>query len=145
MPTPQHPIPSDREPRPDIAAAVIVDAGTVLLVQRRVPEGPLVWQFPAGKTEPGEIPAEAAVREAREETGLVVEAVAELGQRLHPVTGRQMHYVACRSVAGAAAAAAPREIAAAAWCDREALAARIPDGVFAPVAAYLDRTLRRQS
>ncbi|HEY8982450.1 MAG TPA: NUDIX domain-containing protein, partial [Streptomyces sp.] len=40
--------------RPEIAAAVIVRGGRVLLVRRRVAEGELVWQFPAGKVEVGE-------------------------------------------------------------------------------------------
>jgi 8-oxo-dGTP diphosphatase len=37
-----------------IAAAVIVSNGRVLLVRRRVQEGRLSWQFPAGKVELGE-------------------------------------------------------------------------------------------
>ena len=47
-----------------IAAAVIVSKGTVLLIRRRTAEGQLSWQFPAGMVEPGETPADAAVREA---------------------------------------------------------------------------------
>jgi 8-oxo-dGTP pyrophosphatase MutT (NUDIX family) len=51
-----------------IAAAVIVVDGR--LFRRAVAEGALVWQFPAGKVEPGESAEDAAVREAGEETGL---------------------------------------------------------------------------
>ena len=36
-----------------VAAAVIVDGVRVLLVRRAVAEGRLLWQFPAGKAEPG--------------------------------------------------------------------------------------------
>ncbi|MFD5886439.1 NUDIX hydrolase [Streptomyces sp. NPDC060334] len=39
-----------------VAAAVIVVDQRVLLVRRRVAEGALAWQFPAGKIEPEETP-----------------------------------------------------------------------------------------
>ena len=58
-----------------IAAAVIVKDGQVLMVRRRVKEGQLSWQFPAGAVEPGETGEEAAVRETREEVGLTVAAI----------------------------------------------------------------------
>ncbi|MEM6313154.1 MAG: NUDIX domain-containing protein, partial [Planctomycetota bacterium] len=51
------------------ACAIIVDDGRVLL-QRRADTGE--WGTVGGAVDPGETPAEAAVREAREETGLHV-------------------------------------------------------------------------
>ncbi|GAA3730547.1 hypothetical protein GCM10022225_10460 [Plantactinospora mayteni] len=66
---------NQRDDRAPIAAAVIVDNGRVLLVRRRVNEGQLSWQFPAGEVEPEEPAEEAAVREAGEETGLTVHSV----------------------------------------------------------------------
>ena len=51
--------------RPAIAAAVIINDGQVLLVRRRVKEGELSWQFPAGQVEPGETGEQAAVRETQ--------------------------------------------------------------------------------
>ena len=81
--------------KPGIAAAVVVDNGRVLMVRRRVKEGTLSWQLPAGAIEPGETAEQAAVRETNEETGLVVSAVTLLGARLHPITGRHMSYVVC--------------------------------------------------
>ena len=51
--------------------------GRVLLVRRSDEEG--LWGFPGGAMEPGESAASAAVREVREETGLVVEPVALIG------------------------------------------------------------------
>ena len=55
--------------RPAIAAAIAVKEGRVLMVRRRVAEGELSWQFPAGEVEPGETGEQAAVREAAEESG----------------------------------------------------------------------------
>src|SRR5690606_39407769 len=88
--------------KPGISAAIIVADGKVLMVRRRVSEGELMWQFPAGAIEPGEGAEEAAVREAGEETGLTVKAVRLLGERVHPKTGRAMSYTACEVVEGEA-------------------------------------------
>jgi len=77
-----------------IAAAIVVDGGQVLMVRRRVKEGQLSWQFPAGAVEPGESDEDAAVRETLEEVGLVVSAEKHLGGRIHPATNRTMAYIA---------------------------------------------------
>lgn len=53
---------------------------------------------------------DAAVRETREEVGLLVEATKHLGTRVHPVTGRTMVYVACEAVDGTAHVADENEI-----------------------------------
>ncbi len=54
---------------PGVIAVVFDDAGRVL-VQRRSDNGE--WDLPGGIIEPGEEPAECAVREVQEETGLDV-------------------------------------------------------------------------
>ncbi len=66
------------KPHLQIALALIWRGGEVLIAQRasNAEHLPDVWEFPGGKIEPGEAPAEAAVREAREETGLEIEVVA---------------------------------------------------------------------
>jgi len=120
-----------------VAAAVIVHDGCVLLIQRRVPEGDLVWQFPAGKVELGESPEEAAVREAAEETGLTVVAGSLLGERVHPMTGRTLVYAACEVVSGEAHPAALEEVSAVAWCSLGDLPAFVPGGFFEPVQRHL--------
>lgn len=128
--------------RPVIAAAVVLDQGKVLMVRRRVKEGGLSWQFPAGEVELGESGDEAAVRETLEETSLTVRATKQLGGRVHPNTGRTMLYVACDRVAGTAELADDEELAEVAWCDRATLAAYVPYPLFAPVQEYLDANLR---
>jgi len=52
------------------ALAVVVEAGQVLLVRRLNPPDAGLWGYPGGRVEPGETPAEAALRELREETGV---------------------------------------------------------------------------
>ena len=87
---------------------VIVDGKHVLLIRRGQP--PLLgeWSLPGGVLECGETLREAAVREAGEETGLVVETVDMLGvyeRVIRSDDGRvRYHYVRidflCRPVAG---------------------------------------------
>ncbi|MGW6817732.1 NUDIX hydrolase [Streptomyces sp. NPDC055005] len=143
-------MPEDAPPRsgPDghrlrVAAAVVVHEGRVLLVRRRVAEGNLAWQFPAGKVEPGETGEGAAVRETKEETGLDVTVVGMLGERVHPATGRLMSYAACDVVGGSACAAAPTEIAEVAWVALAELPGYIPYGIFEPVERYLEARIGR--
>jgi 8-oxo-dGTP diphosphatase len=123
--------------RPAIAAAVIVQDGRLLLVQRRVSEGSLSWQLPAGAVEPGETFAEAAVRETAEETGLVVAAVTTLGERVHPDTGRLVGYVACRVQEGTAHVADTDEVQDIAWVAPAELIGYVPRGFATVVQNYL--------
>jgi 8-oxo-dGTP diphosphatase len=60
------------------ASAVIVADGAILLVQRGHEPQLGRWSVPGGRVEPGETLAEAAQREAYEETGLEVRIGEEL-------------------------------------------------------------------
>jgi len=81
-----------------IAVAVVRRANEVLIGQR--PPGiPLagLWEFPGGKTRPGESPREAAARECLEETGLSVVVGEEYPSVAHDYPhGRvELHFFAC--------------------------------------------------
>lgn len=127
--------------KPGISAAIIVDDGKVLMVRRRISEGELMWQFPAGAIEAGEVAQDAAVRETAEETGLTVKAQRLLGERVHPKTGRLMSYTACEPVSGDAHVADDDELDAVAWVSHGEIAAYVPYGLFGPVQEYLDEAL----
>lgn len=133
---------TDTTDQPGISAAIIVRDGRVLMVRRRIKEGELMWQFPAGAVEPGETPEQAAVRETAEETGLTVEAVKVLGERVHPKTGRAMSYTACDAVSGEAQVADAEELDAVAWVAHGEIPEYVPYGLFGPVQEYLDECLK---
>ncbi|MCX5123697.1 MULTISPECIES: NUDIX hydrolase [unclassified Streptomyces] len=131
------------EERPGIAAAIVVHEGRVLMVRRRVSEGQLSWQFPAGEVEPNEACEDAAVRETQEETGLAVKVVKPLGERIHPATGRLMSYTACEVVGGDAHVADTDELAELAWVAHAEISQYVPYGLFEPVQEHLDSALNR--
>jgi ADP-ribose pyrophosphatase YjhB (NUDIX family) len=75
-----------RIPRP-AASAVIRRNGAILLLWRhRMPTDSWGWEVPAGRTDPGESPEQAAMREAVEETGWRPIGLRKLGA-YHPLPG----------------------------------------------------------
>jgi ADP-ribose pyrophosphatase YjhB (NUDIX family) len=66
--------------RPILAASAAVFRGGRVLIARRA-KPPHLWSLPGGAVEAGEMPAQAAARELREETGIDAEIVAETGER----------------------------------------------------------------
>ena len=109
--------------------AIIIEESRVLLVKRAHPPLQAQWSIPGGVLEVGELVREAAVREAREETGLIVEPNDLLGvyDRIlrTPEQRVQYHYVLidflCRRVGGELAAA--DDAAEVRWFTREELPA----------------------
>lgn len=75
-------------PDPKVAVAALIEQqGRVLLVRRVHPPERGRWTLPAGFVDAGEDPAQAVVRECREETGLRVQVDAlldVLAVREHP-------------------------------------------------------------
>ena len=109
--------------------AVIIEETRVLLVKRAHPPLQAQWSIPGGVLEVGELVREAAIREAHEETGLVVEPGDLLGvydRVLRDADQRvQYHYVLidflCRRVGGELLAAS--DAAEVRWFAREELPA----------------------
>lgn len=89
-------------PRLRVAAAVVWRDGRLLLT-RRPPGGRfgLLWEFPGGKLEPGESPAQALVRELREELGVGAVPGETLAVRRHdyvPGPAVELFFVRCELV-----------------------------------------------
>jgi ADP-ribose pyrophosphatase len=76
----------------------------MILEQWRAAMNRRVWEVPGGGLHPDETPREAAVREVREEAGLVVDKLVEVGEVL-PAPGweveTQFHFIAeCHPTVG---------------------------------------------
>ncbi|MEU4640804.1 NUDIX hydrolase [Micromonospora sp. NPDC023814] len=127
------------EPSPVVASIVTSDLG--VLIGRRN-DGKPPWTFIAGEIEPGESPADAAVREVKEETGLLVRAAErEIGRRVHPKTGRTMIYLACRPTGKLDVFVGDEdELAEVKWASLSEAEELLP-GLFEPVLAHLQREL----
>jgi 8-oxo-dGTP diphosphatase len=132
--------------------AIIIERGRVVLVKRAHPPLKDQWSIPGGVLEVGERVREAAVREAREETGLTVEPVELLGvydRVLRDSSQRvQYHYVLidflCRRVAGELTAAG--DAAEARWFLPEELPAmKLAEDTLDVIGKGFEKTLALKS
>ncbi len=131
-------------------AAIVRDTQGDILLERRSDNG--AWGLPAGAIDPGETPAEAVVREVREETGLLVEPERLLGvfggrrMRSRYPNGDEVEYTvavfACRAVGGSLAPV-DGEASELVYMPPEQVAVLVPyypPGLFdAPTEALFDR------
>ena len=120
----------------DIAVAV-VEHNDRFLIGRRPKDVSLagLWEFPGGKVLPGETPADAAIRECFEETGLRIAVRGEHSTVLHDYDhGRlRLHFLACRLTGDGTAPKAPFR-----WVER----AELPQYEFPPANAGILELLR---
>lgn len=125
---------TEPEPQPVVAAIVTSELG-VLIARRN--DGNPPWTFPAGEIEPGESPADAAVREVKEETGCQIAARGLIGRRVHPKSGRTMIYMAALPVHGTDVHVGDAdELAEVRWASLGEVDELLP-GMYEPVRAYL--------
>jgi len=78
-------------PVPTVDVVIFLPGQGVVLVERRNP--PLGFALPGGFVDYGETVEQAAVREAREETGLEVELTGLLGVYSHPSRDERLHTI----------------------------------------------------
>jgi mutator protein MutT len=130
-----------------VVAAVLIDARRRVLIAQR-PAGKHLagaWEFPGGKLEAGEAPAEGLERELREEIGIAITAPRPLMRLTHryPHGEVLLDVWVVRRYRGR-----PRGLDGQAlrWCDRAALAAAdlLPADRPIPAALRLPERLRRE-
>jgi len=89
-----------------VVSLIIEDNGNVLFMRRShtCDHAPGEWEFVSGRLEHGETLTEAALREAKEETGLTVEIIKMVdtfqylrGSNQEPAVGMTYH---CRKISG---------------------------------------------
>lgn len=134
--------PSTRPEREVIVSAIVISGRRVLISRRNDRNPP--WAFIGGKIGPGESPADAAVREVKEETGLRISAGNEIGRRVHPVTGRWMVYIAATPEGGTDAFVGDtEELAEVRWVTPAEADKLTGNQIYEPVRAHLRRVTRR--
>lgn len=107
----------------EAAGGVVRDfGGRVLMIRCRHR-----WDLPKGHVESGETPAEAALREVAEETGVRADIEGKIGCTIHcyDTYGRweakRTHWWSMRYVSGSAKPQREEGISECAWCDAEML------------------------
>jgi 8-oxo-dGTP diphosphatase len=136
--------------RPIVAVLAVVLRGERALIVRRAQQPNAGrWGFPGGVLELGETVAEGAMRELREETGVVAEAAGWLN--IHDAISRddegqvQFHYtlIAMRGVWRSGDGIAADDAAACAWASRDDIVAgRYP--TFSTLLPLFDLALAAQ-
>jgi 8-oxo-dGTP diphosphatase len=106
-----------------VSAAVVVEAGRVLLTQRK--SGTHLagaWEFPGGKVEPDEDPKAALARELCEEIGVTAEVgdIVEVTFHRYPTKSVLLLFYEARLAPGSAAPAAI-DVAAVKWAAKDEL------------------------
>ena len=134
------PEPASNPEHPAVVAAIVTSHLGVLAGKRN--DGKPPWTFIAGEIEPGESQLDAAVREVKEETGLLVRAGHhEIGRRVHPKTKRTMIYLACSPTHGTDVFVGDEEeLAEVRWLSLAEVDELMP-GVFEPVREHLGRLI----
>jgi 8-oxo-dGTP diphosphatase len=128
--------------RPPIVAAIVTSPLGVLVGRRN--DGKPPWTFIAGEQDAvqDENPADTAVRETKEETGLRVQAGEVIGERVHPKTGRTMIYLAATPTRGTDIFVGDEdELAEVRWVSLAEADELMGGMVYEPVHEYLSRTL----
>lgn len=97
-----------------VAGCILQKDGKYLLVQEHLPKAYGKWNLPAGHVDPGESTVNAAVREVKEETGLVVIADKEVFSEAIPERDREFHIFTAQIV-GSTLVVQPDEIMDAQW------------------------------
>jgi 8-oxo-dGTP diphosphatase len=136
------PAAKNTQPQEQPVVAAIVTSPLGVLVGRRN-DGKPPWTFIAGEQDAvkDENPADTAVREVKEETGLRIQAGEIIGERMHPKTGRRMIYIAATPTHGTEVFVNDEEeLAEVRWLSLAEADELLP-GMFEPVREHLAATI----
>jgi len=114
------------------------------MVRRRIPEGNLVWQFPAGIIKPNTSGKNTVVAETKKETGVTCRVVQFLGKRLHPDTKVESEYYLCEYLDGRATNRDKDENAEVKWVDIDRVSDYITSDLYEGIRDALCRIQEEQ-
>ena len=100
-----------RHPGGAAVLPILADGRVVLLRQFRPAAGGIVWEIPAGRLEPGEVPVDCVARELAEEAGYRAARLEPLGELL-PAVGfctERVHLFLARDLSAVPQALEPDE------------------------------------
>jgi ADP-ribose pyrophosphatase YjhB (NUDIX family) len=89
---------TSRNPIPTVDLIIEMNQGIILIKRKNPPEG---WALPGGFVDYGESLEDAAIREAKEETGLDVELIRQLHTYSEPTRDPRHHTIATVFIATA--------------------------------------------
>jgi 8-oxo-dGTP pyrophosphatase MutT (NUDIX family) len=130
------------EPRLRVAIGIVRRSQDILMVRRRIPDGGLAWQFPAGIIKPREAGQKALIDEVRKETGVTCRITSFLGERLHPNTNVRSEYYHCKYVRGRAANRDAEENSEVKWVDAAKVSAYVTSDLYEPIKILLSQIVR---
>lgn len=124
--------------RPSVGVGVIIRNGDqVLLMKRQNSHGDGTWSMPGGHLEYGESPEECAIREAEEETGVLIADPTFCTITNDVFEQEKKHYVTIwvegKYISGEARINSAREMSALGWFSWDAL----PEPYFLPLKHLL--------
>jgi 8-oxo-dGTP diphosphatase len=90
------PVRAYHNPIPTVDIIIEVPGGIVLILRRNEPLG---WALPGGFVDYGETLEQAAIREAKEETGLTIQSLRLLGCYSDPARDSRLHTISTVFVA----------------------------------------------
>jgi len=120
-----------------IVIGVIENNKKILMVRRRIKEGDLSWQFPGGVVGENETEESAIVREVFEEVDVVCRVQKKLGERIHPLTGKNVGYWLCDYLSGEVFVKYDDELDKAEWMSVDELLKAVTSDIFSVIKEYL--------
>lgn len=110
-----------------VVVGCLIKQGDLYLLVEEKPDGELVWNLPAGHVDRDETLEDAATREAKEETGLDVRLIKQVGL-YHESSTRSVKHVYSAEIIDGTIRPQPGEIVSVEWLSFEQIAQLYRDG-----------------
>ncbi|MBQ9279603.1 MAG: NUDIX hydrolase [Clostridia bacterium] len=122
----------------EVVVGIVKKDERLLMVKRTKKEGDLVWTLPGGKIEENETGKQACAREVKEETGITISVISEIGGRIHPDTNVRITYFLCKYIEGETKVIDSEEIKEVAFKTKEEFKRDVTTDVFPGVLMVMN-------